>query len=383
MKRRFLFAAILFVAGASCAPPGRSNGGTTTTVAAAPHTPVISSFTVSTSSGPAPLTAALAWSISDPDGAALSCAIDLDGNNTTDISINPCTTANTRTRTFSTVGVQRVTLTVSNGTHAASSWLNVTVGAASAERFNIDIRFSGSLTTTQTAAFTSARTRWESIIGNGLPDQSINLSANFCGTGAPSYSGTVDDLLIDASIVSIDGPGGVLAQAGPCLARGGSGLPVYGVMKFDVADVATLETNGQLNLTILHEMGHVLGFGTTWTGSVLTGAGTSTPRFTGPAAIGAWNELGGGGTVPVENSGGAGTADSHWSETVFGNELMTGWLDTTDPLSRLTIASLADLGYSVDTAQADPYTRPSALRILAVRRPPVGAVVGVDVMAEI
>ena len=39
------------------------------------------------------------------------------------------------------------------------------------------------------------------------------------------------------------------------------------------------------------------------------------------------------------------------------NELMTGYLSAGDnPLSRLSIATLQDLGYSVDYSQADPYT---------------------------
>src|SRR3712207_7394171 len=47
--------------------------------------------------------------------------------------------------------------------------------------------------------------------------------------------------LIDASGVAIDGPGGVLGQAGPDYVRGGSYLPVHGVMEFDTADLARLE----------------------------------------------------------------------------------------------------------------------------------------------
>ncbi len=58
--------------------------------------------------------------------------------------------------------------------------------------------------------------------------------------------------------------------------------------------------------------------------------------------------------VPVENMGGAGTADAHWRETVLTNELMTGFLDGgSNPLTRLTIAQFADLGYQVDFTAAD------------------------------
>ena len=61
--------------------------------------------------------------------------------------------------------------------------------------------------------------------------------------------------------------------------------------------------------------------------------------------------------MPVENAGGSGSADAHWRETSFGNELMSSVLDLGgNPLSRITIASLSDLGYQVDLNQADQFT---------------------------
>ena len=69
--------------------------------------------------------------------------------------------------------------------------------------------------------------------------------------------------------------------------------------------------------------------------------------------------------VPVENTGGPGTADSHWRETVFRNEMMTGFVGPSgNPLSRMTVASLQDLGYVVDLNAAEPYSLPN-LRVLA------------------
>jgi hypothetical protein len=63
--------------------------------------------------------------------------------------------------------------------------------------------------------------------------------------------------------------------------------------------------------------------------------------------------------VPVEATGGAGTRDSHWRESIFALELMSGFVDTPgNPLSRLTVASLEDLGYRVNLAAAEPYALP-------------------------
>jgi hypothetical protein len=69
-----------------------------------------------------------------------------------------------------------------------------------------------------------------------------------------------------------------------------------------------------------------------------------------------------GSTIPVENFQPNpnqcinGTRDSHWEEDVFKSELMTGFISgTVRPLSLTSIQSLADLGYTVNTAAADPF----------------------------
>ena len=78
-----------------------------------------------------------------------------------------------------------------------------------------------------------------------------------------------------------------------------------------------MEANGSLLNVIVHEIGHVLGFGTLWQAKgLLTGVGTSNPIFTGAQARAAYNALFGTNAagVPVENSGGSGTRDAHWRE---------------------------------------------------------------------
>ena len=72
------------------------------------------------------------------------------------------------------------------------------------------------------------------------------------------------------------------------------------------------------------------------------------------------------GSVPVENTGGAGTADAHWRDAVFFNELMTGFVNSRvtvpigimNPLSVMSIQSLADVGYTVNPLAADPFAIP-------------------------
>ena len=214
--------------------------------------------------------------------------------------------------------------------------------------FNIDVIFpDNSLTPSQQAVFTNAANRWEQIITDDLP------------TGFVPGLGFVDDLAIEARALSIDGPGLILGSAAPTYVRNDSLLPVAGRMAFDSADVARLQANGQLEQVILHEMGHVLGIGTLWPFlGLLDGAGTSNPQFRGPLATAEYNRIFGqnANAVPVENIGGRGTRDGHWRESVLGNELMTGFLNSgSNPLSLVTAASLADIGYQVNLGAADPY----------------------------
>ena len=221
--------------------------------------------------------------------------------------------------------------------------------------FDIEINFTdNSLTASQKEIFTQAAEKWSRVITGDLPD--VNVSG----------FGIVDDLVIDASAPFIDGSGSILGQAGPTSFRSGSGLPSRGVMEFDSADVASLERNGGLEDVIVHEMGHVLGIGTIWRNKgLLTGAGTNDPRFTGAGATAEYNRIFGRNesSVPVANTGGQGTRDGHWRESVLDNELMTGFLNSgrSNPLSRITVASLGDLGYEVNLDAADPYTAPRSI----------------------
>lgn len=207
-----------------------------------------------------------------------------------------------------------------------------------------------------------------------LPDQTVNGTLR-CGNDPrfDQYADTIDDLRIVAAVGEIDGPRGTLGQARFCGLRLESTLPYYGMMEFDVADLDRLESSGDLEEVILHEMGHVLGIGTLWSHFGLlrdpaSEAEAPDTRFTGPLAIEAFDEAGGtgyeGAKVPVENTGGRGTRNGHWRQTVLVTELMTGYLtegaSVPSPLSAITIQSLADLGHTVDPMVADPYRLPGA-----------------------
>ena len=245
--------------------------------------------------------------------------------------------------------------------------------SAVATDFDIELVFITNGTPSQNGAFLDAANRWMNILRGELVDVDFSsnpVPANMCIQGQPEVSGAIDDLRIYVDITPIDGPLGTLGQAGPCQIRMSSQLPVLGFMQLDAADVTRLEQDGDLVDVILHEMGHVLGIGTLWGNfdtllvnpSLPSNRGADT-HFAGAAARAAFDAAGGtaytgGAKVPVDNQADIGASDAHWRETVLQLELMTPQLQPgiTNPLSAITTESLADLGYSVDSSGADPFT---------------------------
>ena len=73
--------------------------------------------------------------------------------------------------------------------------------AAAATPFTIEVRFLGGLTQTQKDAFKTAADRWTRVIVGDLPPFEVNGEI-------------IDDILIEAQGQNIDGPGGILGQAG-------------------------------------------------------------------------------------------------------------------------------------------------------------------------
>ena len=214
-------------------------------------------------------------------------------------------------------------------------------------RYDIVIHYSGD--PTYQAAFTQAAARWSQIITADIPDFNS------------SQFGLIDDLLIDASIVTIDGPGGTLGQAGPDLLRSGTLLPAHGTMQFDVADVAQMFANGTWASVVMHEIGHILGIGTLWSSLHLKNAAGD---YIGVHGLSEYRVLSGNPlatSVPIEHDGGSGTVGAHWDEDTFNTELMTGYAESPGvpmPISRMTIGALQDIGYTVNYSAADPYTLP-------------------------
>jgi len=228
---------------------------------------------------------------------------------------------------------------------------------ATNDPFFISVSFGVGLTPSQQAIFTTAADTWDAVIAGYQQGISIN---------GP---------LISASAIYIDGPGGILGQAGPTLFthQGGYWLATQGVMQFDADDVVNLENNGSLLEVILHEMGHVLGIGTLWDPVFNDVYEDGTGQYTGAAGLAAYQsefDQPGATFVPVELGGGAGTVDAHWDEKNGGGsntgiasnisgqdmrfELMTGWINRPTFMSSLSVQSLVDIGFEVETPSFAP-----------------------------
>ena len=194
----------------------------------------------------------------------------------------------------------------------------------------------------------------------------------------------VDHLFVVVEGRERDGPGESSFTASPCLLAGR--IPVVGTVLFDTADAELLAADGTLEDTVLHELAHLLGFGFIWIPTLLledpvfaapqlSGNVDARPRYVGSNGIEEFSVLTGvpQESIPVEDGRvngeqifdvttgeGRGTVDGHWNLDDFQNELMTFQIlpGEDHPLSRMTLRSMEDLGYSVDLTQADDFQLP-------------------------
>ena len=195
-----------------------------------------------------------------------------------------------------------------------------------------------------------AAARWSDVIVGDLPP-----------VNDPDV-GLVDDIRITVGMGLLgdangtDGTASTLANAAPLRYRtDASRLPWLSIAGIDPADASRPELRGIL----LHEFGHALGF---TPGAEVFSRYVSDTGFTGPHAVQAYRDIYGNSatSVPLETGGGTGTVGAHWSETIFGSELMTGYSASMMQLSRVTVGAMEDLGYAVNYAVADPFTPPPA-----------------------
>ena len=350
---------------AACAPTSPSGPP------ADPAPPTIHAFALGSRRSEAPVVGSLGWKVSDPNPGALRCRVDVDGDGAFDRVLESCTSADRVLVSVDVPGTRTLTLEVSDSMfEPVIATTTVTVDPGPGEAYEIDLRLDPTMRPEFRQAFEDAAARWSEVIVAGAPDQQLDIPAGFLGW-IPAYSGVVDDVLIDARDIPIDGPRGTLGRAAGLAVREGPWQPYWGLMEFDTDDLEMLQGQGRLGDVILHEMGHVLGLGGNWLLNGLIDNPLFDPHYTGAVGVAAYRELGGSGPVPLEDEGGLGTMWGHWRESVFERELMTGYLDAgTQYLSRLTVAALADQGYGVSLEGADDYELPGSPSAAARRATP-------------
>jgi hypothetical protein len=240
-------------------------------------------------------------------------------------------------------------------------------------QFDVDVRFVGDASLAVRTAFANAVAKWRQVIVGSIGSVNVSIPAGDCESWTPALIGSVQNAVIFARIDSIDGPGSpgegnILGQASPCYVNANA-IPFLGFMEFDKYDVDLLVAQGQFEKVVLHEIGHVLGIGTIWNfqRALLNTATTGDPYYVGVGARTQFATLNSvtysGNPVPVENTGGSGTVNSHWRTSVMQRELMQGFaVGGVQPLSRITVGSLQDLGYTVNLAAADAFSLTAALR---------------------
>jgi hypothetical protein len=215
------------------------------------------------------------------------------------------------------------------------------------EPFNIDLEYETPLSASQQAIMQAAAKSVAGLIGKGLPSAVVDGKI-------------IDDINIKISTANIDGASGTQARTKIDFMRYGSMLPAQSLVQFDAADIAELERSGKLFSVVQHEFLHALGFGNLWEAKGLVDyAGTPLAQYNGGKAVDAFKDLGGLTDAISLETEGKGSAGFHWNEALFQDEVMTADLNFSGkagnaPISPVTIASLADLGYEVNLNGATP-----------------------------
>lgn len=182
----------------------------------------------------------------------------------------------------------------------------------------------------------------------------------------------IDDISIYVMIGPLDGEGNAVAMSGACVPRGGAngwvGMPALGTIVLDEADIAQLESDGVFEAVVTREMARAMGFDPgIWSlhgflrNPSLPESPDADTHMNAPLVVAAFDAAGGegysGAKAPLESGAMPGISDVHWRESVFGDEVMTPYVTgDSQPLSRITLEALYEVGYELDVMMADPFT---------------------------
>jgi len=293
-----------------------------------------------------------------------------DGALPSGLTLDPATGAISGVTTGT--GISFFEITVTSDDQTASAVYGLTVSTAPPSGFNLWVTYEGGAMPPVTAegAISDAVARWETVVtGDKTPSVLPGGALTTCAlVDATLLEGAfVDDVVLVVGFGPWDGLSGTLAVAGPCAYVSTTApLTIMGQILVDEADAAVASPT-YLQDIVWHEIGHTMGIGTLWS-SLLTGSGTVAPRFAGTAATAEWLALSGlTDGVPVQPA-----VQGHWDEAWLDSEIMTPFTEGSAvrlAISRVTIAALADLAWTVDLATADAYALPGCTSACTLAAP--------------
>ena len=276
----------------------------------------------------------------------------------------------------------------------ASGSARVVVGAtARPGDFDIQLVADTGFTSEQRTAIRAGLERWAAVLVNDLPDQPFpngHVPSHHCvdlKVLEIAAGSTVDDVLLG---IGIERDQELLFRSATCQIRSTRPRPLLLYLGIGEGHLASFEPPA-LTGFVVHTVGHLLGFGSSWGGDVWNrlrdrGEGVDT-HFPDPQTVSAFDAAGGlswdgGSKVPVENRGESWLTDRHWRNSVMGDEVMSSehhiHAAAGLPLSAITVQSMATLGYEVDVTMADPYT----VRVVSAAAMQTGALVPVRPVAR-
>lgn len=215
-----------------------------------------------------------------------------------------------------------------------------------------------------------AKEKIESVITGDLPDFPIRNFWNDRGrvpqelldlSCSGLYPDTIDDTYVCIKDIPMDGPGVVLGEAGPIVTRELEELnpltnqpyvvTLIGQISFNTLAIPPSSQVFVMFDFFFRSLLKVVGIGELWEDNGVYNNATSF-YASGTNAVAKWNEIGCSGPLPVDSDG------TQWKDACLGDEIMTSQgTPARERLSKITVGSLADMGYTVDYDAADPFSR--------------------------
>jgi hypothetical protein len=261
-------------------------------------------------------------------------------------------------------GVFFFQVTATNGVVTVSERYAITISTKPASAFNLWVTYNGGALPPANArvALSAALARWEEVVtgdaGEGVTYPGSGLTPSTCQlVDASLLNGAfIEDIALLVAVGPIDGAGSTLARGGPCgYGRQVPPAVISGQILLDHVDASSASAT-YLQDVIWHEIAHALGIGTLWQGSLINVA-TDSVKYIGTNGNAEWLALGG----PFAGAPVQPDLEAHWHEAWFDGEIMTPTTEGSAfrmPISRMTIGTLIDLGYTASLAAANAYELP-------------------------